>query len=332
MEREPVENSQRSILPISEVDHRLEDKTSHLSNHEEIAPKSDSNISFEEIRSIMEVIAATGKFWHDWDMLKSLLSFRLKQVLAEYPEAQVVSEDGPQPSSLSGETYPELVKRLDEALLNFIEGPPFTLQRLCEILLTPKNTYRSLSKLALALEKNLLVTSTLTVCTDPYPRTVSPKPAEPVRVIEESHDHSAPVPNGVQTIAGDGDEEMVEAEADEDAPSVDTEIDAQVADTEVNQGQVVDAEVHDTQVAGTEVNQGQVADTEVHDTQVADTEAHGAQVADTEAQDAQNVDTEMQEEKVSEASESNPEPSLDSGPAIEPCTASEENCPTPPQP
>ncbi|CAN6806129.1 unnamed protein product [Brassica oleracea] len=32
-----------------------------------------------------------------------------------------------------GETYPELVSRLDEALLSFDEGPPFTLQRLCEV-------------------------------------------------------------------------------------------------------------------------------------------------------------------------------------------------------
>lgn len=309
MEHAPVENSQHSILPTSDVDHHLDDKISCLPNHEEIAPKSDINITFEEIRSVMEVTAATGKFWYDWDMLKSLLSFRLKQVLAEYPEAQAVSGDGPQPSSLSGETYPELVKRLDGALLNFIEGPPFTLQRLCEILLTPKSTYKSLSKLALALEKNLLVTSTLAVCTDPYPRPVSPKPAEPDRVIEESHAHSSPVPNGVQTVAGDGDEEMVEAEADEDAPGVDTEINAQVADTEVHEGQV--------------------ADIEVHDAQVADSEVHDAQVADTETQDVQNVDTEMQEEKISEAPESNAEPSSDSGPAMEPCTASEQISPTP---
>ncbi|CAN7005643.1 unnamed protein product [Brassica rapa subsp. trilocularis] len=32
-----------------------------------------------------------------------------------------------------GETYLELVSRLDEALLSFDEGPPFTLQRLCEV-------------------------------------------------------------------------------------------------------------------------------------------------------------------------------------------------------
>lgn len=112
--------------------------------------------------------------------------------------------------------------------------------------------------------------------------TLSPAPAEPDRVIEESLAHSAPVPNGVQTKAGDGDEEMVEAEADEDATSVDTDI--------------------------------------------------GAQVANTEPQDAQNVDTGIQEEEVSEAPVSNPDPSSDSGPAVEPCTTSDVNSPTPAQP
>lgn len=39
------------------------------------------------------------------------------KVLAEYPEAQMVSGVESQQSSLSGETYPELVKRLDEGNL-----------------------------------------------------------------------------------------------------------------------------------------------------------------------------------------------------------------------
>ncbi|ONK54926.1 uncharacterized protein A4U43_UnF9670 [Asparagus officinalis] len=254
MEHEPVENSQHPALSTDDAAHHVEDKASPLSNHGETEPRS--NVTFEEIRSIMQVIAATGKFWHDWDILKSLLSFRLKQVLAEYPEAQLVSDDGPQQSSLFGETYQELVRRLDEALLSFIEGPPFTLQRLCEILLSPKDTYRSLSKLALALEKNLLVTSTLSACSDPYPRQTSPKPTEPDREVEESRSQSAPVSNGVETIAGDGDEEMVEAEADGDAPSADAEvndaqnveIDAQASDT-VADVQNVDTEMQEEKVS-----------------------------------------------------------------------------------
>ncbi|XP_020250657.1 serine/threonine-protein phosphatase 4 regulatory subunit 2 isoform X2 [Asparagus officinalis] len=233
MEHEPVENSQHPALSTDDAAHHVEDKASPLSNHGETEPRS--NVTFEEIRSIMQVIAATGKFWHDWDILKSLLSFRLKQVLAEYPEAQLVSDDGPQQSSLFGETYQELVRRLDEALLSFIEGPPFTLQRLCE---------------------NLLVTSTLSACSDPYPRQTSPKPTEPDREVEESRSQSAPVSNGVETIAGDGDEEMVEAEADGDAPSADAEvndaqnveIDAQASDT-VADVQNVDTEMQEEKVS-----------------------------------------------------------------------------------
>ena len=156
------------------------------------------------------------------------------------------------------------------------------------------------------------MTSTLTICTDPYPRAVSPKPAEPERDMEESQVHSDPVSNGLETTAGDGDEEMVEAEADEDAPSA-------------------DADVHDAQVVDTEID-AQSADTEVHNAQVADTEVHDPQNADTEVHDIQNVDTEMQEEKASEAPESSPDQSSDSNSLREPCTTIKQNPPTPEQP
>ncbi|KAL8531243.1 hypothetical protein ACS0TY_008027 [Phlomoides rotata] len=55
------------------------------------------------------------------------------RVLSEYPEAKMASEL--QVSSL-GEAFQELVKRLDDALQIFDEGPPFTLQRICEVSFT----------------------------------------------------------------------------------------------------------------------------------------------------------------------------------------------------
>eukprot|EP00262_Sarcandra_glabra_P006216 TRINITY_DN18344_c0_g1_i1.p1 TRINITY_DN18344_c0_g1~~TRINITY_DN18344_c0_g1_i1.p1 ORF type:complete len:266 (+),score=61.36 TRINITY_DN18344_c0_g1_i1:329-1126(+) len=223
MEMTSVENSESSTFSSSDVDHHHENLVPHI-NHGASEQKLD--ITEEELIGMLEVIAATGKFWHDWDFLKSLLSFRLKEVLAEYPESQTVSNVGPQPSSFSGETYPELVKRLDEGLLSFIEGPPFTLQRLCEILLTPQSIYPNLSKLALALEKNLLVTSTLTICTDPYPSTAIQKAAEsepkPNKGSEQLQVHSSsPVQNGVETKVGDPDEEMAEAVVEEEPKNTD---------------------------------------------------------------------------------------------------------------
>ncbi|XP_061995647.1 uncharacterized protein LOC133713629 [Rosa rugosa] len=170
---------------------------------------SKHEIADGEVRGILEVIASTGSFWHDWDKLKSMLSFQLKQVLSEYPDAEKTSE---QQITTLGETYLELVKRLDEALHGFTEGPPFTLQRLCEILLDARSIYPNLSKLALALEKNLLVTSMLTISTDPYPQSVLQKTDEPEKASEEPKLHSDSVQNGVEPMVGDRDEVMVEVE------------------------------------------------------------------------------------------------------------------------
>ncbi|XP_068642363.1 uncharacterized protein [Aristolochia californica] len=202
-----MDDSQSSASPSVNNDHQSKNVHEQSTNHGEV--KHD--ISEEEIRSILEVIAGTGKFWHNWNILKGVLSYRLKQVLAEYPESQKKPDTGSELSSLSGEAYPELVKRLDEALLSFEEGPPFTLQRLCEILLTPKAIYTSLSKLALALEKNLLVTTTLSVCTDPYPSTTAQGPVEPEKASEGAQADPVHTENGIETKVGLSDEEMAEA-------------------------------------------------------------------------------------------------------------------------
>ncbi|TVU11555.1 hypothetical protein EJB05_45148 [Eragrostis curvula] len=222
---------------VGDVDQVIEDAAPEDGKHRDTEVHVD--VTPEEMRSIIEVIADTGKFWHDWSFLKCLLSLQLKQALAEYPEAQMISqEDGEQQRSLSGETYSELVNRLNDALLRFEEGPPFTLQRLCEILLDPKGTYKKLSKLAWALEKNLLVTSTMTKCTDPYPAAhggpLSSEDAQTTENIgavdavdvepESVPEPTGAVPNGTEHAGGDGDEEMADAEAEEVSCSRDVEM------------------------------------------------------------------------------------------------------------
>ncbi|GFZ04632.1 hypothetical protein Acr_17g0002040 [Actinidia rufa] len=216
--------SQPSTISSNDVDQHHDNMAPDVPNQGGMDYKHE--IGKEEARTILEVIASTGKFWHDWDKLKSLLSFHLKQVLSEYSEATMPSEQ--QTSSL-GETYPELVKRLDEALLSFVEGPPFTLQRICEILLSARSIYPNLSKLALALEKNLLVTSTLTLSSDPYPPAMMQKPEEidkrdeePQERGEEPQANPNSVQNGVELVAGNKDEAMTEIEeADVDAMTID---------------------------------------------------------------------------------------------------------------
>lgn len=211
-------------------DENPEDASSINPGEKESKPEIAGEEDEEEVRGILQVIASTGKFWHDWEKLKSLLSFQLKQVLSEYPEAKMTTKE-------QEETYQDLVKKLDEALHNFEEGPPFTLQRLCEILLAARHIYPNLSKLALALEKNLLVTSTLAVCTDPYPQQALEKPAESDKPSEELQVQSSLVQNGVEPVVGDGDEIMTEVEeADiDDDMTIDMEaLEEIVASSETN--------------------------------------------------------------------------------------------------
>ncbi|KAK9914672.1 hypothetical protein M0R45_038434 [Rubus argutus] len=185
MEIPSNENPQPSVNSTGDADQQHNVVVPDVLNHG--CKESKHEIADSEVRGILEVIASTGRFWHDWDKLKSMLSFQLKQVLSEYPDAEMTSE---QQNASLGEPYLELVKRVDEALHGFTEGPPFTLQRLCEILLDARSIYPNLSKLALALEKNLLVTSMLSMSTDPYLQSVMQKIAEPEKASEEPKLHS----------------------------------------------------------------------------------------------------------------------------------------------
>ncbi|KAK8606656.1 hypothetical protein V6N13_052423 [Hibiscus sabdariffa] len=193
-------------------DHDQEQVLNHggTGSNPEINREEEQELDEEQVRRVLQVISTTGSFWHSWDKLKNMLSFQLKLVLSEYPEAKMTIDE--QNASL-GETYLELVTRLDEELHCFIDGPPFTLQRICEILLAARSIYPKLSKLALALEKNLLVTSTLTACTKPYPE-MMPDP-EPEKASEAAQPQSNSVQNGIEpTPEGDKDEIMTEVEAD----------------------------------------------------------------------------------------------------------------------
>ncbi|GAB2213798.1 hypothetical protein Droror1_Dr00018114 [Drosera rotundifolia] len=45
----------------------------------ESTAESKDTFSSDEVTSVMGIIASTGKFWNEWDELKSILSFQLKQ-------------------------------------------------------------------------------------------------------------------------------------------------------------------------------------------------------------------------------------------------------------
>lgn len=212
MELPPNESSQPAIMNSSdEVPH---DERSPVSDVVDANGGAEPvhEVPVDQAISMLQAMASTGKFWHDWDDLKNMLSSQLKQVLSEYPEAKMNPDEV---KSSLGETYEEMVKRLDEALLGFSDGPPFTLQRLCEILLDARGIYRNLSKLALALEKTLLVTTTLTKSAEPHPLNTTDQLEVPNEDGKDAQPHYSPVENGGEALKEDIDEIMTEVEETE---------------------------------------------------------------------------------------------------------------------
>lgn len=66
--------------------------------------------------------------------------------------------------------------------------------------------------------QNLLVTSMLTISTDPYPQSTMLKPDEPEKASEEPNahrNHSNSEQNGVEPLVGDRDEVMTDVEESE---------------------------------------------------------------------------------------------------------------------
>ncbi|OMO99213.1 hypothetical protein COLO4_13442 [Corchorus olitorius] len=154
-----------------------------------------------------------------------MLSFQLKLVLNEYPEAKMTTD---QQNASLGETYIELVARLDEDKKSAIVPLPFQMwylsiyglrmgNRLDSFVVVFGAGWRKMSALGLDFKceksiycmlENLLVTSTLTVCTNPYPQ-MMPKP-------EKESDEAQPqlnsIQNGIEPMVGDRDEIMTEVE------------------------------------------------------------------------------------------------------------------------
>ena len=100
---------------------------------------------------VLGEISKTGSSQFEWELLKPVIAAKLEAVCSEYySSVQDLSEP-----------YEELLKRLLSLLKEF-PNAPFTVQRLCELLLDPHRIYAtSTRKVTSALEKLLTVSSTV---------------------------------------------------------------------------------------------------------------------------------------------------------------------------
>lgn len=115
--------------------------------------------------------ALTGTVRYEWRLLSPVLHHLVDSVLNDFSKSSE-EEVGPPRPMPGGQTL-ESARASLHSLLDGFAAPPFTFQRLCELLLEPRKQYTRLDKIWLAIERLLLVTSTLKVASSlPPPPTL----------------------------------------------------------------------------------------------------------------------------------------------------------------
>lgn len=130
-------------------------------------PASDRKLT-EDLRGVLAETACTGVIRYDWPLVRSLVVQQLGEQLTAYEAAEHVDVGPARPLGTGDSDVQATVKRFTELLEQF-QGPPWTLQRLCELVLEPRKQYQRLHKLILAIEKLLLVTGEVGLTQPPPP-------------------------------------------------------------------------------------------------------------------------------------------------------------------
>lgn len=111
----------------------------------------------ERLEQFFINIAQTGFVPTTWDKMKTLFIGKLNKVVEEFYK---ITPFNPKQNNRHCEQdkYEDMKLRLNELVLGFDE-PPFTIQRLCELLTQPKKNYTKCEKFMRGVEKNLMVVS-----------------------------------------------------------------------------------------------------------------------------------------------------------------------------
>lgn len=111
-----------------------------------------------ELEDYLCYVAKTGNPVYQWQTIKSLFREKLLNVITEFYESCPAVDIPPCPN-VEIFNY-DLMKNFILEKLDTFSAAPFTVQRICELLTTPRKEYNRIDKYMRALEKNILVVST----------------------------------------------------------------------------------------------------------------------------------------------------------------------------
>lgn len=138
----------------------------------------------ELLEDYLTHIAKTGDTVFPWEKLKPLLHRKLELVMDEFYITSPVEPDMPNVPPFD---YEEMSDFILEALDRF-DAAPFTIQRLCELVIDPRKHYSRIDKFMRAVEKSVLVVSTI----------------EPRSLAQPDNAAARPVANGARGAGDDG--------------------------------------------------------------------------------------------------------------------------------
>lgn len=111
-----------------------------------------------ELEEYLCFVAKTGDPIYQWPLIKCLFREKLINVITDFYETCPSVEIPPCPN-VDAFNYDSMKNFILEKLDTFAAAP-FTVQRICELLTTPRKEYNRIDKYMRALEKNILVVST----------------------------------------------------------------------------------------------------------------------------------------------------------------------------
>ncbi|KAM8718460.1 hypothetical protein ACLKA7_001638 [Drosophila subpalustris] len=114
----------------------------------------------KELEDYLQYVAKTGDTMFKWSSLKYLFREKLLSVIKHFNEDSQRLEEIPNYPNVDPFNYETMKSSLLERL-DLFNAAPFTVQRLCELLIDPRKQYSRIDKFMRALEKNILVVSTI---------------------------------------------------------------------------------------------------------------------------------------------------------------------------
>lgn len=153
-------NDNGTLLTSVHCPENLEEVLIELNKFEKEISKTTSKLDVtipSSLENYLKHVANAGSAQFPWTKIKPLFRVKLEQVINEFNTSSPTSEIPPMPN-VDPFNF-EIVKgKVFEQLEQFV-GIPFTVQRLAELLTSPRRHYRRTDKFMRALEKNMLVRS-----------------------------------------------------------------------------------------------------------------------------------------------------------------------------